>query len=198
MNPVTHLLAGWIIADEFKLEQRDRAIVSWSCVVSDLDGSGYLLDLFNDYFGSGQTSFYEEFHRNLGHGLPAAVFVTAFACLIAINKRKTAILAFITFHLHLFMDLIGSRGSNPIDIWPIHYFGPISEKLTVAWSGQWPLTGWQNTTITIILMLFCFYTAVNRGYSPVSLFNKRADSVFVEVLKKWFGNFRKTLPDSSL
>lgn len=193
MNPVTHLLAGWILADEFELDKRDRAIVSWSSVVSDLDGLGYVLDLYNDYFFNIQTSYYEEFHRNLGHGLPAAVIVTIFACLVSINKIKTAILACITFHLHLLMDLAGSRGSSIYDIWPIHYLGPLSEKLTVSWSGQWPLTGWQNTTITIILMMLCFYTATKRGYSFVSLFNKRGDTVFVEVLKKWFGSLSKHL-----
>lgn len=186
MNPVTHLLAGWIIADECKLEHRDRAIVSWSCVVSDLDGSGYLLDLYNDYFGSGQSSYYEEFHRNLGHGLPAALFAGTIAYLIAIKRIKTAILAFLMVHLHILMDLVGSRGSNPIDIWSIHYLAPLSKQLTISWSGQWPLTGWQNTTITIILMLLSFYTASQRGYSIVSLFNKRADLVFVDVIRKWF------------
>lgn len=88
MNPVTHLLAGWIIADEFELDKCDRAIVSWSCVVSDLHGMGYALDFYNDYLFNIQTSFYEEYHRNLGDGLPAAIFVTIFASLISINKKR--------------------------------------------------------------------------------------------------------------
>jgi hypothetical protein len=41
----------------------------------------------------------------------------------------------------------------------------------------------ENTTIIIILMLFCFYMATNRGHSFVSLFNQKADMFFVTVLK---------------
>ena len=102
------------------------------------------------------------------------------------EKRKTALFAFLTFNLHLLMDLVGSRGSNPFDIWEIPYLAPLSETLTLSWSEQWPLTSWQNTSLTIILMIFCFYTAIQRGYSPVMLFNNRADKIFVDTLRKRF------------
>ena len=186
MHPVTHLLAGWIVADECRLKGRDRALVAWSCVVPDLDGTGYLIDFFNKAFNGHETTYYEFYHHAWGHGLPAAILVTILTGILAVEKRKTALLAFLAFHLHLLMDLAGSRGSSPIDIWPVPYLSPFSEKWTLTWSGQWPLTGWQNTSITIILMIFCFYTAINRGYSFVSLFNRKADLVFVNVLKKWF------------
>jgi membrane-bound metal-dependent hydrolase YbcI (DUF457 family) len=183
LNPVTHLLAGWIIADEFKLKGRDRAFVAWSCVVPDLDGIGYVVDFTNKILGRPETVYYETYHHNWGHGLPAAIVTTIIIYLLAVEKRKTALFAFLTFNLHLLMDLAGSRGSNPFDIWEIPYLAPLSETLTLSWSGQWPLTSWQNTSLTIILMLFCFYMTVQRGYSPIILFNKRADVVFTETLK---------------
>lgn len=186
MNPVTHLLAGWIIADEFKLKGRDRALVAWSCVVPDLDGIGYVIDFASNAFGRPETTYYEFYHHDWGHGLPAALLLIIIVIFLAEEKRKTTMLAFLTFHLHLLMDLIGSRGSNPIDIWPVYYLSPLSEKLTIFWSDQWPLTSWQNTTLTIILMLYCCYIAIKRNYSPVSLFSKRADVVFVEVLQERF------------
>lgn len=187
MHPVTHLLAGWIVADECKLEGRDRALVAWSCVVPDLDGIGYLIDFTNKAFAGPETNYYELYHHDWGHGLPAALLVAILVSIFSIQKRKTTLLAFFTFHLHLLMDLAGSRGSNPVDIWSIPYLSPFSQQLTLSWSGQWPLTGWQNTSITIILMLFCFYMATNKGYSFVSLFNQKADRVFVTVLKQWLG-----------
>ena len=186
MNPVTHLLAGWIIADECKLEPRDRAFVAWACVLPDIDGIGYVIDFANKISGRAETIYYETYHHNWGHGLPAAILTAVMVYCFAIEKRKTALLALMTFHLHLLMDLAGSRGSSPYDIWPIPYLAPFSEKLTIYWSGQWPLTGWQNTTITILLMAFCLYTAIQRGNSPVILFNKRADSVFVDTLRRRF------------
>ena len=193
MHPVTHLLAGWIVADECKLKGRDRALVAWSCVVPDLDGIGYVIDFINKTFNGHETTFYEIYHHNWGHGLPAALLVAVIVSFFAIEKRKTTLLAFLTFHLHLLMDLAGSRGSNPIDIWSIYYLSPFSEKLTLTWSGQWPLTSWQNTSFTIILMLFCFYTATRRDYSIVTLFNQKGDRVFVNILKKWSGVFNKSL-----
>jgi len=76
--------------------------------------------------------------------------------------------------------------ANPNDIWPINYLAPFSLTPSIAWSGQWPLTGRQNTAITIILMLVWFMTAVRRGRSPVSLFSRRADMEFVKVLRRRF------------
>jgi hypothetical protein len=186
MHPVTHLLAGWIVADECKLKGRDRALVAWSCVVPDLDGIGYAIDFANKAFGRPETTYYELYHHDWCHGLPAAILLTIIVSFFAIDKHKTTMLAFLTFHLHLLMDLAASRGSNPLDIWPVYYLSPFSEKLTFIWSGQWPLTGWQNTTLTIILMLYCCYIAIKKNYSPVSLFNKHADLVFVRVLQDRF------------
>lgn len=59
MHPVTHLLAGWVVADECKLKGRDRALVAWSCVVPDLDGIGYVIDFINKTFNGHETTFYE-------------------------------------------------------------------------------------------------------------------------------------------
>jgi hypothetical protein len=58
--------------------------------------------------------------------------------------------------------------------------------LRIFWSGQWPLTSWQNTTLTILLMVYAMALAVQRGRSPVSLFSGRADERFVAILRtRW-------------
>src|SRR3989304_4626142 len=101
MHPVTHLLAGWIIADTCKLAPRDRAFVSWANVIPDLDGIGYIVDFANKISGRTETINYETYHHDWGHGLPAAILTTLIVYCLAIEKRKTAFLALMTFHLHL-------------------------------------------------------------------------------------------------
>lgn len=186
MHVATHLLAGWALAEGARLKRRERAVVAWSNVAPDLDGGGMLVDWANRLLGRPETAFYEAWHHALGHGLPAAL-----VCLVAayaITRRAgVALIAFASFHLHLLMDLAGSRGSNPIDIWPIPYLAPFSSAWTLSWSGQWPLTGWQNTTITVVLMSIAIALAVRRGDSPVALFSQRADAAFVAVLRARLG-----------
>lgn len=186
MHVVTHLLAGWIVADQARLNQRDTEIVAWSCVIPDIDGVGMVVDAANNLLGRSGTTYYETYHHYLGHGLIAAIVATGVAYVFAIEKRKTAVLAFFAFHLHLLMDLAGSRGSNPMDIWPIDYLAPVSQAMSFAWDNQWPLTGWHNTTITILLMVFCLYIAPRRGRSPVSLFSNKADLHVVATLRSRF------------
>jgi hypothetical protein len=94
-------------------------------------------------------------------------------------------MVFASFHLHLLFDLAGSGGGTPGDIWPLHYWWPISDSL-IAWSGQWPLTSWQNTTLTIALMLYALYRAARYGASPLALFSSRADAALVQALRSRF------------
>lgn len=184
MHVVTHLLAGWGLAEQTKLERRDKAFVAWASVAPDLDGFGLLIDWPARALGH-HSSLYEQFHHVVGHGLAAAVVVTLL-CLPFLKRGMLAgPLVFLSFHLHLLFDLAGSGGSTPGDVWPMHYWHPFSDAL-VAWDGQWPLTGWQNTTLTIALMLYALWLAVRRGYSPVRLFSGRADARFVEALRvRW-------------
>jgi hypothetical protein len=43
MNPVTHLLVGWGVANTAVLERRDRALVTIAAVIPDVDGLGILV-----------------------------------------------------------------------------------------------------------------------------------------------------------
>jgi len=45
MNPVTHFLTGWLIANVDELERRDRAIVTLAAVIPDVDGLGILTSI---------------------------------------------------------------------------------------------------------------------------------------------------------
>jgi hypothetical protein len=193
VNVVTHLLAGWVVAEHTVNTRRDKALVAWASVVPDLDGLGLPVDWVCRALGY-NTAFYEQFHRVALHGLPGAVLVTALFVLLAQERLRAGPWIFVSYHLHLLGDILGSRGSGPADIWPVHYLSPLSDALTVAWTGQWPLTGWQNTSLTIALMAYAMVLAVRRGYSPVGLFSARADAKFVEVLRGWWRTLRGRSP----
>ncbi|EEF58383.1 hypothetical protein Cflav_PD6126 [Pedosphaera parvula Ellin514] len=55
----------------------------------------------------------------------------------------------------------------------------------IVWQGQWPLDGWQNRIIAVTLFVWALWLASEREDSVVGVFNRRADRVFVGVLRKW-------------
>ena len=185
MNVITHLFIGWTFAEHTTKSPRDRALITAASVVPDLDGLGLIVDMAAPHFGW-TVQWYERFHHLLLHGIPGALICTALMVLFANERLRAAGLIFVSYHLHLLGDLLGSRGSGETDIWPIHYLSPLSNELTFAWSGQWPLSGWQSTTLTVVLMAYAFVLAVRRGYSPVGLFSARGDAAFVETLRRRF------------
>lgn len=109
------------------------------------------------------------------------LFLTPFAK----ERLRVALLSLITFHLHLLCDLAGSRGPSKEDLWPIFYFGPFSREPIWLWKGQWPLYAWPNRLLTAGLFLWSLLVAVQCGHSFVGVFNRRADAVFVGVLRGW-------------
>jgi hypothetical protein len=185
MHVVTHLLVGWVVAEHTVKERRDKALVAWASVVPDLDGLGLLADWAGASFEA-VGGHYEQFHRVLLHGLPGALVCAALFACFALQKLHVALWALVSYHLHLVGDILGSRGGGQNDSWPIFYLSPLSDALTFEWSGQWPLTGWQNTSITVALMIYALALAIRHGYSPVGLFSRKADAKFVEALRaRW-------------
>ena len=150
----------------------------------DLDGLGIVVDFCARLFGLAETNYYQEYHRVYGHGLPAAIVFAALVWALAGSRARAALGAFVSVHLHFLCDLAGSRGNDPLDIWPIPYLSPLSDALTLSWSGQWELVSWQNTTITAALLAIAGAMAIRRGYSPVSLFSKKADAQVVAALRQ--------------
>lgn len=185
MHVVTHLLVGWTLAEHTTKSPRDRALITWASVVPDLDGLGLIVDMAAPLF-DWTVQWYDKYHHVLMHGLPGALACTALLACFATQRMYVGLLIFVSYHLHLLGDLLGSRGGDERAIWSIHYLSPFSDALTFAWSGQWPLTSWQNTTLTVALMAYAMVLAVQRGYSPVGLFSARADAVFVGTLRQRF------------
>ena len=183
MSPVTHFLSGWVLANCVKLDRKDRALVTLACVIPDIDGLGIVAEILTRN-SAHPLLWFSLYHHSL-HNLAFALFVAAVAFAIAKQKWTTALLALLSFHLHLFEDLLGSRGPDG-DQWPIPYLAPFSSALQLTWRGQWGLNAWPNVALTVILLLATFWLAWRRGFSPLEMFSARADSVFVAALRKRF------------
>jgi inner membrane protein len=184
MSPVTHFFTGWVFANCVKLNRRDRAIVTLACVAPDLDGLGIVPELLTRN-STHPLLWFTLYHHSL-HTLSFALACSILAFILATQRWKTALLALLSFHIHLFEDILGSRGPDGYQ-WPIPYLAPFSSSLQLAWHGQWGLNAWPNVAITIVFLLATFWLAWRNGYSPLEMISARADSVFVAALRQRFG-----------
>ena len=98
------------------------------------------------------------------------------------HPRLTALLVFISFHLHLLCDLIGARGPDG-DQWPIPYLKPFSNAVQLTWHGQWALNAWQNFAITGCFLVTTFWIAWKYGSSPVELISQPANRTLIQTLR---------------
>ena len=203
MSPVTHFLAGWLLAsirskDTPLLTRREKALVVAAAVAPDLDGLGIIPELLTRN-SSHPLLWFSRYHHSL-HNLGFALLCTAAAFLIAnqsnfafgpaIRGRRipthpwlTAALVFLSFHLHLLCDLLGSRGPDG-DQWPIPYLAPFSNALQLTWQHQWALNGWQNFSFTLLLLIVTLLIAWKFASSPLELFSGQANHSFVQVLRR--------------
>ncbi len=99
------------------------------------------------------------------------------------RKWVTGILALLSFHVHLFEDILGSRGPDG-EQWPIPYLKPLSSSLQLTWRGQWALNAWPNVVITVALLLAVFWLARQRGFSPLEFISQKVDQAFVGALRQ--------------
>jgi membrane-bound metal-dependent hydrolase YbcI (DUF457 family) len=124
------------------------------------------------------------YHHSL-HNLVFAVIVAVLAFALATRRRTTAALVLLSFHLHLFEDVIGSRGPDG-DQWPIPYLAPFSSAIQLTWRGQWSLNAWPNVVLTVSLLLVTFWLAWWRGFSPLEIISAKADGALVAALRRRF------------
>lgn len=185
MNPVTHFLTGWAVANSAPLNRRERALVTLAGVAPDLDGLGLIAEVATRNT-SRPLLWWSEYHHVLAHNLLFALACAALAFAIATRRWLTAGLVFLSVHLHLLGDLIGARGPDG-DQWPIPYLAPFSTWPELAWDGQWPLNAWPNFLITGLLLVLMFYLAWKRGYSPLEMVSQKMDAAFVATIRKRMG-----------
>jgi inner membrane protein len=194
------------------LTRREKALVVAAAVAPDLDGIGIVPELLTRNT-SHPLLWFSQYHHSL-HTLAFALVCTMAAFLIAgplarftfgpsnfdrltPGRRSpahptpshpwlTALLVFVSFHLHLLCDLIGARGPDG-DQWPIPYLKPFSNSVQLTWHGQWALNAWQNFVITGIFLVATFWIALKYGSSPVELASERGNWAVVDVLQSRVG-----------
>ena len=139
---LTHIGLSWIVANSVSGSRRDRCLVVLAGVVLDLDGIGILWS----------QHAYAVTHRAAGHGLLGALLVIAGTMLLADAPLNTGVLAAISFHLHLVLDVVGTGGL------PIRYFWPFTDW---GWTyrDHWVLASWQNGVVMAATLLGVIWIA---------------------------------------
>jgi hypothetical protein len=186
MEPVTHLLMSWVVAAKTTNNPRDCRLVTLAGVLPDADGLGFFVDVArNAIRGTDDYDYYQRFHHWYLHGIFGAVLIAGVLTCFARQRGRVLLMCLLVFHLHLLCDIVGSRGPDRGDLWPIYYLGPFSHHWMVLWRGQWRLDGWQNQVISVALFLWALWMASGRDDSVVGVFNRRADRAVLGVLRKW-------------
>ena len=164
MSPIIHGEIGWLCGAHLP-RKRDRVVVTLASLLPDVDGVGLLVS----------QELYAAWHHKLAHGALAGVLFPVIALAITKNRHAAA-LTFLSFHLHVLADLVGSGPG-----WPIFYFWPWS---LTEWlpSWQWDLASWQNAVIGMAITFTALGMALKRGRTPVELFSSRADAAIVKTL----------------
>ena len=183
MNPVTHLLIGWTLAEASLAARRDRALVTLAGIAPDIDGAGILVDLASGQHPS--AGAYATYHHVFAHNLAAGIAVALAVFALARRRAACAALALLAFHLHLLGDLVGSAGPGG-SLWTLSYLYPFSPR-TFVWQGQWELNAWPNLLVTALLLVAAGAAALRRGRSPLELVSLRADAALVAALRRRFG-----------
>lgn len=179
MSPVTHFLTGWVFANCARMNRRERAIITLASVAPDIDGLGIIPEILTRN-SAHPLLWFSEYHHSL-HTLLFAFCVSVCAFSLAKSRWKIAGLTFLSVHLHLLEDLVGSRGPDGFQ-WPIPYLKPFSSHLELTWSGQWMLNAWQNYVITILLIGLTLWIVKAKSVSPVEIFSTQADKAVVDAI----------------
>ncbi len=185
MSPITHLLTSWVIANSANLSRRDRALVTLSGVLPDLDGLGIIAEIATEN-SSHILPWWSKYHHVLCHNLGFGLVITVAVFLASVRRWMSAFVVLLVFHLHLIGDLVGAKGPDGYQ-WPIPYLLPFSDRWQWVWDGQWELNAWPNMMLTALLLAVTFYLAWKRGYSPLEIISQRIDSAFVSTLRNKFG-----------
>ena len=164
-----HAEIAWLTSLGLR-SRRDRILVTVAGVAPDLDGLALL----------GGEQAYGTYHHLLTHGFVAALATTAICAGLADQRRHTALLALLAFHLHLLCDLAGSGPG-----WPLYYFWPVNRDEWM-WSGQWDLASWQNSVIGMTATFLCLAAALKFRRTFVEVFSLKWDGEVTRALRQRF------------
>jgi inner membrane protein len=130
MSPIVHLIGSWLVASATTNNPHDRKLVTLAGILPDADGLGIIPDVVGSWLSGKECTFhyYQTYHHLLLHGWPGAVVISALLTVFARQHWRVLLLSLLAYHLHLLCDLIGSRGPDPDDLWPICYSEPLLSR----------------------------------------------------------------------
>lgn len=173
-------MISWVGARSIFEKRENRIAVSVSGIAPDVDGIGLLIDVGLRVFNV-QTHYWGAWHHKL-HALPFCIVI---CCLVTVfvkaQRVLTFVIAFILFNVHVFCDLIGSKGPDGFQ-WPIPYFYPFKAEVSFVWSGQWALNGWQNILISAISVFAVWFFIKSKETTPLEIVSKRLDGILRKIL----------------
>jgi inner membrane protein len=181
MNPFTHLLFGWSVANVDGLERRDRLLVTIGGILPDIDSFGIIPEIITHK----KLDWFSRYHHLLAHNLLAAIVGLVVVILIARKRVTVGILFFLAFHIHLLCDILGGRGPDGYQ-WPIPYLWPFSSELQITWLHQWALNAWPNMAITVSFIIITIWLARLKGYSIMGLVSPKLDNLVVKSIRQRF------------
>ena len=185
MNPITHLLLSWVVADSSDLDKRERMAVALSGVIPDIDSFGIIAEQLTKE-SEQPLLWWSDYHHILGHNIGFGILVTIIVFIIAKKRWKAMSLSLFCFHLHLLCDIVGAKGPDGYQ-WPIPYLLPFSNDIQFVWKYQWAINAWPNVVITIAALVITFYYAWKHGHSVLEIISKKVDLMFVRTLQNRFG-----------
>jgi hypothetical protein len=175
-----------LLASAPRLGRRDIALITIAGIAPDIDGLGIVPELLTRS-SAHPLDWFSGYHHVLAHNLLFAVLTAAVVFFFARRRWLTALLALMAVHLHLLMDILGSRGPDGYS-WPIPYLEPFSSTIQLTWSGQWALNSWPNIAITCALLAVTLVRALQINRSPVEIFSPAADHRVVSALRARFAS----------
>lgn len=158
-----HLLLGWHLSQVAGVGRRERVLVSLCAVLPDIDAVAIL----------GGMDLYHRYHHTFGHALVGGLVLAAGAALLASTalRRRTFVVAFLAFLLHMGADAVGTR-------WPLRPLWPFSDWSFISPWGWW-LGAWQNRAVLVGLLLLAIPSMWRYRRSPLELLNEKLDRFIV-------------------
>ena len=120
MNPITHVLISWSVANTAPIGRRDRFLVVLAGSAADLDGLGAIAEVLTRD-SDRPLLWFSEYHHVLFHNVGFCIVAVLLGLALGKHRLMTGFLCLVVFHLHILGDLVGARGPDGSQ-WPIPYF----------------------------------------------------------------------------
>jgi inner membrane protein len=181
MSPVTHFLSGWIFANCFDLDRKDRALVTLACVIPDIDGLGIIPELLTSQLHASTLVVFAVSPFASHVGIRVGGHSTRIChCLAEVDDQPARPRQLSHPFARRYPWIARARWrsvANPISG---TFFGSSPVNMERAVQAQ----RMANVALTIVLLAITLWLARRRGFSPLEMLSLKADHVFVSALRE--------------